>query len=165
MLEMIVAVFILQVAIVGCYVAFSQIISTTMIISSRLTAAYLAQEGIEIARNIRDTKWVKGESWDSIASYFDSKTCATGCEFDYTVATQGANPITSFKFYNSADYLKIDSNGFYSYQPGNDTKFTRKMTITHTSDTLTVLAEVMWADKGALHTFSAKEILYNWLSS
>ena len=58
LLELIVSIFVISVGILGAYILYSQIISFSEVSKARLTAAYLAQEGIEIVRNIRDTNWV-----------------------------------------------------------------------------------------------------------
>ena len=57
-LELIMAIFVMTVGVLGAYAVVQQIIVYTLVSSSRLTAAYLAQEGIEIVRNIRDTNWL-----------------------------------------------------------------------------------------------------------
>ena len=64
MLEVIFAIFVILVGVLGSYTVIQKTISYTYQSSLRLTAAYLAQEGIEVVRNIRDANWVQGEAWD-----------------------------------------------------------------------------------------------------
>jgi len=81
-LELIVAIFVMTVGVLGAYAVVQQIIVYNSISSSRLTAAYLAQEGIELVRNIRDTNWltVPSVAWNDISSseeaviFFDETT-------------------------------------------------------------------------------------------
>ena len=58
-IELIISIFILSVALVGIFSAFSIVTILTSDSADRLTGTYLAQEGMEIVRNIRDTNWIK----------------------------------------------------------------------------------------------------------
>lgn len=149
MVEVIVAIFILAFAILGSYYAFSQMAGLTTIISSRLTAAYLAQEGIELVRSVRDTNWLNGLAWSS-----QINSCSSGCEIDYN--------LDSVMVYSDR-FLNVDNSNFYSYSVGTPTKFKRRITITTpAADTLGVSVQIQWQEKGSSYTFSAEEYLYNW---
>lgn len=58
MLEVIVAMFVITTGVLGAFAVVQQIISYTIQSGSRLTAAYLAKEGIENVRNMRDNNWL-----------------------------------------------------------------------------------------------------------
>ncbi len=156
LLEVIAAIFVLTIGIVGSYIVLSYFAVTTSLASSRLTAAYLAQEGIEIVRNIRDNNWLNNLNWkDSL------ENCEFGCEMDYKTKTEdGGEPIS----YNEpGNFLKIDSDNFYSYSGETATKFKRKITITFPAeDILLVSAEVFWEERGKPYNFTTEEYLYNW---
>lgn len=155
-IEVIVATFILLVAIVGSYSVFTQIFMATSSTSDRLVAAYLAQEGIEVIRNIRDTSWINSSDWGSMFTI-----CNNGCQADYKTGIPG-NFIGSLTPYNG-DYLNIDANGFYTYENGTATKFKRKITVTPSgADRLDVLVEIIWANRGEPYSFQSEESLYNW---
>jgi len=154
-LEIIAAVFILIVAVVAICFAFSQIVVATSLVSSRLTAAYLAQEGIEIIRNIRDSNWFT-LGWDVNLS-----TCSSGCEADYTTGT-GVLDATPLRNY-TGNHLNIDEDNFYSYLAGTPTRFTRKITVTADSDyILRVSVLVNWQDRGKSYNYETEESLYDW---
>lgn len=154
-IEVIFAIFVAIVGILAAYVIVQQIISFTYQAGSRLTAAYLAKEGIEIVRNIRDGNWVDFATppWDDglasgnyEAGYNDASL--TGC-----VGACG---------YDNLRFLKING-GFYNYSSGNDTKFKRKITITQIGlDELEISVEVTWKEKGKTSKITAQENLYNW---
>lgn len=57
-IETILAVFIITIGVLGAFSLILMISSFTSGISSRLSAVYLAQEGIENIRNIRDSNWL-----------------------------------------------------------------------------------------------------------
>lgn len=170
-LEIIIAVFILVIAITASYSAFSGVITATSVISSRLTASYLAQEGIEIIRNIRDTKWLgcsgDPDCWNNvIVPYFNNSNCSSGCEADYTTGT-GVTGETPLRIYTDA-FINIvtESDGvnkFYSYVSGEPTKFKRKIIITSAgTEVLLVNVLVSWDDRGKSYSFTVEEYLYDW---
>jgi len=58
LLEVIIAVFIMVVGTGAAFALIQQTLSATPVIKDKLIAAYLAQEGIEIIRNMRDSAWL-----------------------------------------------------------------------------------------------------------
>lgn len=159
-MEAIIALFLISVGIVGFFSVFQKIINYNSIIFSRLTAAYLAQEGIEIVRNIRDSYWLDGEKdWEDFLDLSNSYCLlsGSGCQADYKSET--------FDFY-SGEYLQIDYDGFYSYSAGTSTKFQRKITINsdpfNPDDPVEVIVEVSWSEKGQDYKTQVQENLYRW---
>ncbi len=164
LIEIIIAIFILSVAIVGIFSAFSIVLILTSDLADRLTATYLAQEGIEIVRNIRDTNWLNmdanpdsGYTWVDGLGVDEFLNCDQGCKADYTtgIKTSVMSPWTG----TAADYLYInDINGFYDYtQTGTKTKFKRKIIITPLADVggnsdhiLKVIVETSWDRKATI---------------
>lgn len=159
LLEVIAAIFVITVGMIGAMSAVQKTITLISVSSSRLTAVYLAQEGIEIVRNIRDGNWLEGRTidtpWDE-----GLNICSAGCEGDYTILA-GEDPVLSV--YQDRK-LRIDPiNGFFNYTTGGETKFKRKITIIlDGSDILKVLVEVNWVEREMPQTLSAQENLYKW---
>ena len=54
MLEVITAVFVIVVGVGGTVILINQTLGSAQRTTSKLIASYLAQEGIEIAKNIRE---------------------------------------------------------------------------------------------------------------
>lgn len=145
-IELVISIFILSIAIIGIFSAFSMITILTSDSADRLTATYLAQEGIEIVRNVRDTNWLNMDNpaegtnptWTDGLSTDGVTNCTKGCEVDYTTTGSDLGIVNQ----TTSDYLRMDSNGFYSYQscpvnnpnPNCDTKFKRIVTITPIPD-------------------------------
>ena len=168
LLEVIFAIFVILVGVIGAYTVIQKAISHTYQSSLQLTAAYLAQEGIEIVRNIRDANWVQGETnWnDGLAG-----VVSEDWEADYTTTTFkgtvyddcGVASGYNCHSYSASNYLKISNGGFYCYNGGDETPFTRKITITPDGDKLNVSVEVEWEYKGdAYGPVTVQEILYKW---
>lgn len=163
--------------------------SVTSDVRSRLEAAYLAQEGLELVRNLRDANFLAiqknicnahapegGGSYDgwkcwagkdmpTVPAFADLTQCASGCEIDYNdsaLQPYGDN----FLYINNV-------NGFYSYDTAGATQTPckRKITITRAAtgnewpavgdnmDKLAVTVEVSWP-KGKVTNATD---LYNWL--
>ncbi len=148
LLEVIVAIFVIMVGITGTLGIIQQGISYTQLSSSRLVANYLAQEGIEIVRNIRDTNWLEENPWsDGIPS--------GNWEADYNDST-----LTSWS--SQGRFLNIDNKGFYSYSSGSPTKFKRKITIAKDTDILKISVQVEWQERGRDYQVTVQENLYKW---
>lgn len=115
-----------------------------------LEATYLAQEGAELVRNIRDGNWLKqrtvpGTLWDAGLT-----GCEAGCEADYN-----DNGLVAFQ----NRFLKI-GGGFYNYDSGSDTPYKRKITITKPDSTkLSVSVEVT---RSSMPTITLQTELYDW---
>jgi len=162
-LEVILAITVLTLAVSGSFILISQTIGSISVVQSRLIASYLIQEGLELARNIRDSNWLKNEAWGQNLEAGD-------WEGDYLTLTSCPPPCQ----YDDLRFLGIDGNGFYSYNysSGNETIFKRKITFSDRVDLndppdgqidkFKVSVEVLWKERGQLHSLSAQEYLYNW---
>ena len=151
LIELMIAVFVIAVGTVGAFTVLQKVIVSTTLSSSRLTASYLAQEGIEIVRNIRDTNWIENKSWTQ-----NIGGCGGGCEADYDDTALSS-------WGGDGSFLEINSKGFYSYDPGVETKFRRKIIVDETSgEKLEVTVEVFWEERGKTHQVVVQENLYDW---
>lgn len=163
LLELIITIFVVSVGILGTHSVVSYTLSAIGLSASRLTAAYLAQEGIEIVRNIRDTNWleedaeVPGVSWNS--------GLGTG-DYEADYRNDGLGTCSFPCNFNSLRFLQIEG-GFYRY--GNstasvNTPFKRKINISSgPGGSLTVTVSVQWDHKGKpQRPVIVQENIYNW---
>ena len=171
LLEALFALLIIVVGVSGSFALINQTLSFSSFSSNKLIAVYLAQEGLEVVRNIRDNNWIQKEEWsDSLSPAGDPKG-----QISYTSTRANEN-------YDDC-YLSIDGDGFY-YQPNknkqtglcegsNPTKFKRLIEIskaqggdfepmTDNSETRVVKATVEWQEKGRTHNLTVEETLWNW---
>jgi len=182
MIELIIAIFVLTVAVIGVYGAFSMMVITTAQMSDRFTASYLAQEGIEVVRNIRDNNWLQENDWrcgltdlpegagECSVGNQDFSQNTGGAEADYKTGTSVGTGLTPYGA--SGRYLKLDSsnsNNFYNYLSGSDTKLKRRIIINTVNDyIIQVLVTVSWDEKSTIinpngqNSITAEEYLYNW---
>lgn len=155
LLETIIALFILTTGVMGISLAFFYITSIFPTVSLRLTATYLAQEGIEIIRNLRDTNWLKEKDFAE-----GLLICSAGCEADYKTGTPEQD--TPLRFYKGS-FLNLDENNFYSYSFGRATPYKRKIMVEKIEDDiLKVTVWVYWSQKGKLSKIEVQEYLYDW---
>lgn len=181
LLELLTALFVLGLALVGALGLTNSNFRLEGIGSSRLTATNLAREGVELARAIRDTNWLKGESFD--AGLEDGQHCAV-------IASGQNTPLVdhffflpcadvfdgSYKLYRSSDgrYASADTFG----DPSSIYRRIRLDPICLTGEEETVLdsaqcepgtkigvaiqATVGWHYAGQSMNVSLNERLYDW---
>jgi len=154
LIEVLVAALIITMGAGGALALVQQSLSLTSNVAFQFEASYLAQEGMEIARNIRDANLLKIHKGNG-GIWTDGLTeCEAGCQADYTQNFLGAYQDTFLQF----------SSGLYSYTASTDSIFKRKITvIPKEDDRLEILVEVLWGERGRSHTVKAVTELYNWL--
>ena len=147
LIEVSVSIFILLLGTLTIMGVISNSLKIINVSSQTTIAANLAQEGIEVVRNIRDTNWVQGEAYD------------TGI----TAGSYGVD-------YNSVALGSCGSNRLYwdgySYNHdglGSLTDFTRTITISFQTDSETityirVLSVVDWGNR----SIAVETYLYDW---
>jgi Tfp pilus assembly protein PilV len=156
LIETIAAIFILTTGILSLSSLVSRLILASSISSQRLIAAYLAQEGIEIVRNLRDKNLLSGNAWN-----FGLTNCPPpgGCyNFDYRSQEIPDN-------YNCLGKNFLERVGdFYQCSNSSSINLQRKVILEQISNPegLRVKVEVFWQERGRSHSFSTQANLYNW---
>ncbi len=159
-LELLITAFILTVGISGSLGLIHNTIYSASIAASQLKAAYLAQEGIEVVRNVRDSNWVRDDNW---LNNIPECLC---CEVAYNHG--GNEPIQSCP--GGEPRLLKYYNGFYAYSGDSgavDTIFRRRIKIAMENtgtenERLRVEATVSWEERGTVRGVTVVENLYNW---
>lgn len=152
LLEVLVAMFIVVFGLVAVISLVSFITGSLRSTQSNIEAVNLAQEGIEITRNIRDTNWKNNQ---------DFKT-GLG-EGDWRVHYL-SEPLLSYQ--DAA--LKRDSSGFYNYDSGTNTAFKRKINISYDTDSdngasyIRVKSILTWQIKNKNYNITLEDRLYDW---
>lgn len=153
-LEIVVSIFIIAMGMVGVLSLINQNIQAQYINKNRLIASQLAQEGIELVRNIRDKNWLEGSSWtDNIGpgNYI----------LDYTGYIGGVSDIGEARLQRRND---VGEEGYYWYNPGDpDTIFSRLITTAQASPgLLDVSCLIEWQDRGQTYQYTVETVLYDW---
>ena len=191
LIELVISIFVLSIAVIGVYSVFSAMLILTSDSADRLVAIYLAQEGAEIIRNMRDNAWLANEerdAWlDKIAPP-NGPNCTSGCKADFTTDTgvSGAYPLQPWAGGNDNDYLTL-AGSFYTYKEVGEniikTKFKRKIKISLFDDgqrgfldhAVKVVVEASWDQRATIfrsadlasdcnrsNCITVEYILYNW---
>lgn len=179
----IVAVFIMTVGLVAILGLVNSAISASQTSKSRLIATFLVQEGIEVVRNIRDTNWLQGETWDNgIKGTGNESRGIVNYNSQDGLANRQYSPPLNFPpagihdidgcinyDYNgdSPCRLYLNAQGCYSHnQTGaSPTNFYRLIVIDKiTPDDLQikVISQVKWSEHGRWYSMSAEDRLWNW---
>ena len=147
LLEVIIAMFIAAVGLVGILSLVNISLKGPSLSKDRLIASGLAQEGIEIVRDIRKSN-IEWSDWYSAISdgYYRVQYDTTSLTTPYSGA-----------------YLRIDTNGLYQYDSGTETFFKRRIALTKISaNEVKVVVEVRWYIKGQEHILIIEDRLWNW---
>lgn len=157
-LEVMLAIFILTTAVGASFALIQQTLIAVSVSQSKLVACYLAQEGIELVKNIRDNNWLLQRSNPTV-SWKDGLTNG--------VWEAGYNDLVLSPNLNRNLYIE-GATGFYKYinspLPGDtETSYKRTVSITEIGESaLEVKTAVEWKERGRTHNIEVVDRLYNW---
>lgn len=179
--ETLVALMIFTFSIVGLISISSRGILDTSLAKNRMTASYLAQEGLETLRNKRDSAVITNQVLCSAApnscsgsttgtvGWYDFMAAAASCD----IAQGGCDidplslNITPCQESDSACVIGMNTlTGYYGHGTSNSTStiFKRIITLDHssTNDELEVTVTVTWHQGLSDQKVSVAENIYNW---
>jgi Tfp pilus assembly protein PilV len=153
-LEVIISVFVLSTGIIGVFAVINSSMIYSLNASNQQIAVMLAQEGIELTRNIRDNNWAKRkfemeESGSSSISSFDNFPSgdSNNCRID-----KNSIDMNNSKCSNGVNHkkLSLDGNNFYIHGGSPFTKFSRKIEVDFddSEDTVIITSVVIWNRNG-----------------
>lgn len=161
LLEVIIAIYILMVGIMGVMTLTVATTKAGAVSSSRLIAANLAQEGIEVIKNIRDL------------NYEEPAGCAWTCWHTAVSAALGNYLVqyndSALRVYADTPLLYNPVTGLYSYTSGSASKYNFKRVIT-LADTnpaspdvsVKVISTVTWIENGRSHSLVVEDDFWDW---
>ena len=161
--ESLVAISILVTVIVGATTAVQTGLSSYISSQDQIVAFYLAQEGFEQIRNIRDENHLKNNSWLTGIALSSSDPCYFGQAC--TVSPVESAIPTRCSAVDACPLLRQNaSTGFFGYDSSWPlTKFRRQITLTTINATeIAVTVKVTWSKGNAFMEFKARENLLNW---
>jgi len=180
LIETMVAITILTLAVSGPMFTASRAIVAARAASNQLTASYLAQEGVEYVRMLRDNSYLLAYSdvpnratasttgWDNFRnSVATPTTCGTAsfCTFDPSIpALSRCLSGTCAKLHQT-----LLANGTYGYTQqsgGTETPFTRTIQVLDVpgASEEKIVSKVTWSFHGIPYTVTVIEHLTPWLS-
>lgn len=163
LIETFVAISILMITLVGPLTLAAQSLKTAYYARDEITAYYLAQEGIELVRGIRDQNYINGQSW--LTGLDTCEGTGKNCEEDFPhndvrACGGGGQP--------ACGPLAVDQNGLYEFDfSGTPSPFTRLLNIVpvanNSANEVTVTVTVSWVSVGITQSINLSENLFNWL--
>src|SRR3989338_2030631 len=177
LVEMLVAISIFTMSILALLVVLTQGISNTNYAKTKIIASYLAQEGIEYIRNMRDTFMLYDPTdsqtgWNAFSTKLIDASCdeSNGCYFDdqnlnYSNPSQPMAGIAMASCGASCPMLLFDDvTGKYGYMAGVNSGFIRKTEITVVNpDEIKVSVALSWTQSSGNYKIVFSESLFNWI--
>lgn len=150
LVEILVTVFLFSLAFTATTFILLTNQKNAVAIKNNLIASGLAQEGIEIVRNIRDNDWFLGNPFGTsmpngtFRVQWDSRA----------LILLGGNPNLNIG----------QTSGVFSYNFGNPTIFARTLEIETVVPNIEkkVTVTVSWTERGNSRSLSTEEHLFNW---
>lgn len=153
LIEIMAVIMIIALGMVGVANLVTQSIQAQSLNKSNVIAHQLAQEGIELIRQVRDTNWVQGNPWNTNLS-----------SGNYCIDYLSSSPLSISS--PSDCHLYFNDHRYYSSQAGvgdQDTPFNRMITINDTSTTtMEVTSIITWTDRGRAYRYDVSTQLYDW---
>ena len=180
LVETLVAISIFTVSILGLMSVLTSGIANTNYAKKKMIAAYLAQEGIEYVRNIRDTFVLFGDNsspnWNQFRNAIDkcgNPGIPKNCYFDEQNLnfSDPSMPITKISIQscdgNSCPVLLYNSNtGKYNYDiSGENSGLVRTIQAVYQgnpNDSVKILSTVSWSQGSGNYSITFSENLFNW---
>jgi Tfp pilus assembly protein PilV len=178
LVETLVAISIFTLSVIGLMSVLAQGVSNTSYAKQKVVATYLAEEGIEYIRNMRDTYVVYDTTdtqtgWDGFNTKLTSAGCqnTNGCYFgdltdsDYTNTNQPMKSLFVTACGSSCPQLLYSTvNGKYGYTSGASSGFIRKIFISQvSSNEVKITSTVSWSQGSGNYRITFSESLFNWI--
>ncbi len=181
LVETLLALSIFSISVLSMMIVLSKGISDTDYAQKKIIATYLAQEGIETMRNMRDTYILYstpvGAGWSTFQNRLTGANCDAnnGCFYDdrNLVFTDPVQPITNPSYVplngcntNCPMLLYSSTTGKYNYASGGvSSGFTRKISSSTAGlgvDEVKISSTVSFTHKLATYNITITENLFNW---
>ncbi|HNW55663.1 MAG TPA: prepilin-type N-terminal cleavage/methylation domain-containing protein [bacterium] len=159
LIELLIAMGIIGLGLLGIASLASQNVRVQYYNKNTLISAQLAQEGLELVRNIRDNDW-KSDSPisnpDSLENLFLNNFI-----IDYTGFIDSAESNIE-----KTPVLTINNNGFYGYGGSINTPFRRLITTSCGSNGYCrIKCYISWQGQGQSGNYEIEDYLYAWRST
>ncbi|MES2023141.1 MAG: prepilin-type N-terminal cleavage/methylation domain-containing protein [Patescibacteria group bacterium] len=176
LVETLVAITIFTVSILTLMIVLGNGITDANYAKRKMTAEYLAQEGIEYIHNLRDTSAFSSTGgWaNNFKSSLSRCILPNGCYFDEQNVLSFGHTMTALDFTScspSCPPLLYDSSKGrygYGYPSGVDSGFVRKITVDdleylNQGDEVKVTSTVSWTQGSGTYSVSFSENLFKWI--
>ncbi len=152
--EVVIALGILSFGLIGISSLLLQNMQVENLTKNYVVASMLAQEGVELVRNIRDENWVLYQDWlDDIP----------GGNFAIDYRGRSSINITPNNLGDTGTRLYLDGANFYSHDTSLlSTPFYRLITVEIFAEYILVKSDVMWKGRFGERHYIIETTLFNW---
>ncbi len=155
LIETLVAIAILLIAVVGPISLIGNAIHNLYYAKDEMIAIHLAQEGIEVVRQVRDSNMLDGGiPWDS--------WIASG---NYIINVNSLDtPVVAYGGGTDPQPVYVDVQGLYNQSGGTATQFKRMVTTSNVDigRQIKVMSTVTWTTGGQIGSVIATDYLFKW---
>jgi len=151
LVEILAVLFVISLGLIGVLSLIVQNIQSQNINKRTITAYELAQEGLELIRNVRDSNWKNGDAWN--------KDLGAGSYYmDYL------DSVPTIITYDTDAVLYKNVAGFYINGGVSDpTPFSRSIEIIPlTANSMRVYSHVVWYDRDKVFNYDLETLFYDW---
>lgn len=140
LVEVLVSVFLITTGLLASVNLISSSMRDSMDARNQLIAGQLAQEGVELVRNIRDNNWASADSGGSFAHITTGNDCRIDKSYLYPAAIDCTAGVSAKRLYLN------NIGGFYVHSSVDAiaTRFYRKLIISGVSDR-TIISMISWS--------------------
>lgn len=168
LVETLVAIAIFTTSVLGLMLVLAAGIYNTNYAKNKITASYLAQEGIEYIRNMRDTYSLytadTGKDWNNFKAKLASCNLGGECGFDGSVSMFDNSFI--FRCSSRSCKLYVNNGGYDTNADGADSGFARKIWMYANPiypDEVKIFSSVSWTQNSSDYNITFSENLFNWM--
>ena len=170
LIETLVAISILSLSIAATFSAVQNGIKSSTVAKDQITAFYLAQEGMEFIKNIRDENalhTLNGTNTNWLTNLAINPDGSSGpCDFGKTCMIDSPlkTVTTCSGGFGTCPNIKQDTvTGLYGYTASwPNTYFKREIQFTQiSSNEINVAISISWTSRGGTKSFQATETLFN----
>ena len=166
LIETLLAVTVLVMSITGPLTIAAKSLNSAVFAKSEVTAFYLAQEAIEYVRNVRDTNALLARtSADPTSPQYWLSGLASCIGTSCTVEATNTSPSQAIAPCSGAcaPLLYQASTGFYGYQNGLPSQFTRSFSLEKINDNeYAITASISWQSTLFGSQFVVRENILKW---
>lgn len=154
LVETLVAISVLIIAVVGPITLIGNALHNLYYAKDEMVAIHLAQEGIEVVREVRDGNMLNGSiSWDSLIT-----------AGNYIINVDSDTPVVAYGGGAYPQPVYVDAQGIYTQSAGTPTPYSRIVTTSNVDigRQIKVSSTVTWTTGGQIGTITATDYLFKW---
>lgn len=145
------AVFLVSVGVIAALKLLTTGINYSIDSRNQFVASLLAQEGVELVRNVRDNNWIDNDP--TTKSFDDSKSCLSQSRANYYIDYSGnydcggSIPSNKYKLcLNSDNFYENNVGGGANCTSGSATRFSRRIYNFNDLNYTIITSVAIWGD-------------------